>query len=878
MSVRKAAGNNGMPVAVVLFTMALTAGCSTTDDTNTGADNVVNTGGSGATNSGSASSGGTTNSATSTGEGAGGAAGSGATAGTAGSGASGAQALCGDGVANGDEECDGSDVDHETCEHLGLGPGPLGCKADCSFDLSGCTPGDLCGNGAIDGAEQCDDGAKNSDTEPDACRVNCTQASCGDSVVDDGEGCDDGSQNSDFRADACRSDCRPAHCGDGLIDSGEDCDSGKLGRATCARQGFSAGVLGCTDTCEFDTSGCVTCGDGIADGEDPSDPGYEECDTKDYRGEDCTDFGFVGGRLTCSECHIDTKECGSEPAGCGNNLVEPGETCDGTDLDGHTCADFGFVGGRLACKSDCSDFDPSRCNTCGNGTIESGEVCDDGNAEDDFTCSADCRADCGIGYGECDGDTSRYCSFDRSGNAVILTEYCDPMQGLSCEGGVCQGPCAVASLGSSYLGCDYYPTITNNKALSSSVGDFAVTVANSGSKTANITVTLGSTPVATDTAAPGDVAVIVLPWTDLRTADTTLAIDGAYRLRTDQPVTVYQYNPINYAKGGSYTYTNDASLLLPTNTWTGNYVVVARNAWSGYPGLYAVVAKEDDTQVTLIPSATTSIVSTIAGIEADGTGTVTLNEGDVLQVTGPATGGSPDPNDLTGTRIQATKPVEVIGGHSCTDIPYDVTACDHLEEAMLPIETLGSSYVVSPPLIDPTTEKPRMVRVVATEPDTTLTYDPPQAGAPTTLTNTGDYFEIAETEAAFEIKANRRVIVAEYMLGITYGGGTGDPAMVLAVPVEQYRTQYLFHAPTNYEANYVNITAPTGTTVTLDGSLLAAGTAVGGSGYSVLQIPLDNSGNGNHIIEATDRVGISVYGYGYATSYWYPGGLELTQF
>ena len=38
----------------------------------------------------------------------------------------------------------------------------------------------------------------------------------------------------------------------------------------------------------------------------------------------------------------------------------------------------------------------------------------------------------------------------------------------------------------------------------------------------------------------------------------------------------------------------------------------------------------------------------------------------------------------------------------------------------------------------------------------------------------------------------------------------GDPAMSLAVPVDQFRTQYLFHAPTNYVYNYVNIIAPNG--------------------------------------------------------------------
>jgi len=29
--------------------------------------------------------------------------------------------------------------------------------------------------------------------------------------------------------------------------------------------------------------------------------------------------------------------------------------------------------------------------------------------------------------------------------------------------------------------------------------------------------------------------------------------------------------------------------------------------------------------------------------------------------------------------------------------------------------------------------------------------------------------------------------------------------MAVAVPVEQYRTEYSFHAPVNYEKNYVNI-------------------------------------------------------------------------
>ncbi|MFY0534333.1 hypothetical protein [Nannocystis pusilla] len=41
------------------------------------------------------------------------------------------------------------------------------------------------------------------------------------------------------------------------------------------------------------------------------------------------------------------------------------------------------------------------------------------------------------------------------------------------------------------------------------------------------------------------------------------------------------------------------------------------------------------------------------------------------------------------------------------------------------------------------------------------------------------------------VTAGARVVVAEYMQGQQAGGGTGDPAMTIAVPLKQYRTDYL---------------------------------------------------------------------------------------
>ncbi|TFH20377.1 MAG: DUF4215 domain-containing protein, partial [Myxococcales bacterium] len=50
----------------------------------------------------------------------------------------------------------------------------------------------MCGDGIQNPGEECDDGIDNSDTDPNACRLDCTLPVCGDGIVDDqfGEGCD----------------------------------------------------------------------------------------------------------------------------------------------------------------------------------------------------------------------------------------------------------------------------------------------------------------------------------------------------------------------------------------------------------------------------------------------------------------------------------------------------------------------------------------------------------------------------------------------------------------------------------------------------------------------------------------------------------------
>jgi hypothetical protein len=111
--------------------------------------------------------------------------------------------------------------------------------------------------------------------------------------------------------------------------------------------------------------------------------------------------------------------------------------------------------------------------------------------------------------------------------------------------------------------------------------------------------------------------------------------------------------------------------------------------------------------------------------------------------------------------------------------------------------------------------------------------------------------------------------------------------MSMAVGTSQFRNSYSFTAPNNYYINWATIIAPSGNSVTVDSTTIASGsfTAIGTSGYGYYHYKIcDNGGSptctsssSNHTASSSVAFGIQVYGYGSYTSYWYPGGLNLTR-
>ncbi|MBU1242226.1 formylglycine-generating enzyme family protein [Myxococcota bacterium] len=313
------------------------------------------------------------------------------------------QAVCGDGTITAPEEqCEGSDLGGQTCTDLGYYGGDLSCKLDCSFDLASCESFGRCGDGQVQTAsgEECDGGNLNGQTCEGmdyhggalAC-ANCAfdvtaceaVGSCGDNVIQagfgeacdgtdlDGETCD--SQGFYAGDLACLENCSGldlsscasfGRCGDDLVQGGfgEVCDGADLDGQTCVTQGYHGGTLDCVPGCaDFDLTDCEAFG---RCGDDQIQGGFGEvCDGDDLNGETCVSLGWYGGTLACNAgcTEYDLSSCASAGR-CGDGIVQAGngEQCDGANLAGQTCFEVMLdrLSGALGCDENCR-FDTTGC-------------------------------------------------------------------------------------------------------------------------------------------------------------------------------------------------------------------------------------------------------------------------------------------------------------------------------------------------------------------------------------------------------------------------------------------------------------------------------------------------------------------------------------
>lgn len=316
-------------------------------------------------------------------------------------------------------------------------------------------------------------------------------------------------------------------------------------------------------------------------------------------------------------------------------------------------------------------------------------------------------------------------------------------------------------------------------------------------------------------------------------------------------------------------------------------------------------------------------------VGGDLTGTEVLASSRVAVFAGSEAANVPNTNHCL---TDGCSPAQIKGGNKCGVCEWDgktacadnedcsafITCCaDHLEMQMFPVSTWGERYVGVK--LFPRGGEADAWRILAATDDTKIALNPPQKnpkGKPINIPvlDHGQWYEFEsdcgpnyDPKAAakgketclggsFEIVASHTngkpapIMVGHFMASQDApepnssgaqqnDAGTGDPAFLLAIPVEQWRTEYVFLTPGKYAHSYISIAAPADAEVIVDGAPLAPGQFQPISQkYKFVRLKVEP---GTHVVKALPvgkeprHIAVDVYGYDNYVSYGYPAGLTL---
>ena len=301
---------------------------------------------------------------------------------------------------------------------------------------------------------------------------------------------------------------------------------------------------------------------------------------------------------------------------------------------------------------------------------------------------------------------------------------------------------------------------------------------------------------------------------------------------------------------------------------------LANNAY----GQILLIATEDSTTVTVTPTVAVKVPSdpqTDSDIETLSSGSLkTMSMKKLQTILVAATLSSVD---LTGSKITSNKPLTVITGHECGNVPSDITYCETILEQIPPTATWGKQFLLSP-------YKDRgaqYYKILASSSSTTVKHNCKSFFfISITLTNAGSYSTIETVANKFcYLEANKPVLVTQMSPGSSKDSKLGDPAMSIIPPLEKYVKATSFYAPefTDITSVYVNIVTKKKATFYLDkDSLSLTWTTISDTKYSVVGYSAQMSSistETTHNITSSAEFYILVYGFGSNKAYSMTPGL-----
>ncbi|MBR1516198.1 MAG: PKD domain-containing protein [Paludibacteraceae bacterium] len=389
-------------------------------------------------------------------------------------------------------------------------------------------------------------------------------------------------------------------------------------------------------------------------------------------------------------------------------------------------------------------------------------------------------------------------------------------------------------------GTDFFLTFMSNFEHEENSAGLQLKLIASSREATTVTVTNPQTGWSKSfTVAANTIAECAIPAAQGYLTATEKTEKKGLRITSTAPISLYASN---YADA-----TNDATGILPL-TALGGYYIIQTYESTQYPKEFAVVATEDNTSIVITPHA-----RTLSGKNKNIPFTIHLNKGEAYQV-----GSSDETSDLSGTSVQASRPVAVFAGHRCANVAAADDWCDHIVEQQMPTSLWGKRFAVTKAIGQYTNR----VQITAQYDNTSVSVN---GTLLTTLRALQTYeFRLEKEDLSCFVETSEPAACYLYTEGGRRNNKVGDPSSVHISPIEQFINEITFatlKTPRSVH-NYVNIVTPTATAdrTTLDGSpIQRTFTPLDGNpnlSYVRMEVP-----HGTHTIANPDG-GLTAYVYG----------------
>ena len=485
-------------------------------------------------------------------------------------------------------------------------------------------------------------------------------------------------------------------------------------------------------------------------------------------------------------------------------------------------------------------------------------------------------AECEPNTKSCKGDDVVQCGADGKPASVVKT--CDTSNGIACRSGDCFDLCLLARTQKSNVGCEYWGVDLDNARISASSNaaaqQFAIVVSNPQPDVPVDVHIFQDDGLPGDPPAPYEIQSSIIAPLNLQvfklgprevdgsadgtynTGTHTALTRHAYKVTTNYPVVVYQFNPLENVN----VFSNDASLMKPREAFTyDDDVFQTTYVVSGWPQTIAItddpntnfsagapialrafltiVGTRENTHVRVTTQARVVPGGPVAATPIHGTIDATVSAFDVLNLESDDFNG-----DFTGSIIESDGPIAVYSGGEASDAPhFDTLAnrrccADHLEDQLDPVRASGKKFAIAhTPSRTTTVVNAGADTAVVPEPDYVRFVAVSSMGATikTTLPAPDDEIVLSYQGAFQEVVAYRdfmaesnepiavsQVMASQEAAGIKRGLPGGDPSLVIYPPIEQFRPDYTFLTPDKYAFDFVSVVAPPDADVYLDGAPL----------------------------------------------------------